>query len=141
MFMHMCICTHLTTSHYVYNYVLMDIHKCIIIQTLLFIQILMSVVMVQIFVLKHVLTLMDASLVDVIVVIYWMMMGLLVMVSTNMCTIMIINLHIHIHTNINAYLHAYLFAKHINKYIWRLMGLHAVVCAHVPMSINACNYK
>ena len=77
----------------------------------------MSVVMVHIFVLKHVLTLMDASLVDVIVVIYWTLMGSLVMVSTNMCTIMIINLHIHTHTNIHLYLHAYLLAKHVNKYI------------------------
>ena len=51
----------------------------------------MSVMMV--FVPKHVQTLLEASLVDVILDIYW-----------------------------------------------RLMGLHAVVCAHVSMSIHACNY-
>ena len=28
----------------------------------------------------------------------------------------------------------------ILDFYWRLMGLHAVVCAHVPMSIHACNY-
>ena len=56
---------------------LMDIHKFIIVHTLLFIEILMSVVMM--FVPKHVQTLMEASLVDVIVVIYWTLMGLLVM--------------------------------------------------------------
>ena len=78
-FVHMCICTNFTTSHYVYNYV-MDIHKYIIIHTLLFIQILMSVVMVQIIVPKHVQTPMGDSFVDVIVVIYWILMSLLVMV-------------------------------------------------------------
>ena len=72
-----------TTSHYVYNYVLMGIHKYIIIHTLSSIQILMSVVMVQTIVTKHVLTLMEASLVDVIVVINWTLMGLLVIVSTS----------------------------------------------------------
>ena len=61
----------------------MDIDKYIIIHTLLFIQILMSVVMLQIFVHKYVQTLMEASFVDVIVVIYWTLMGLLVMVRTN----------------------------------------------------------
>ena len=50
----------------------------------------MSVVMEQTIVPKYVLTLLEASLVDVVVVIYWTLMGLLVMVSTNMCTI---NLH------------------------------------------------
>ena len=100
-----------TTSHYVYNYVLIGIHKYIVIHTLLFIQIFMSVVMVQMIVPKHVQTLLEASLVDVIVVMYWTLMGLLVMVSTNVCTIMIINLHIHVHTHTN--IHAYLLAKHI----------------------------
>ena len=47
--------------------------------------------MVLMFVPKHVKTLMEASLVHVRVVIYWTLMGLLVMVS---CTIMIIKLHI-----------------------------------------------
>ena len=28
----------------------------------------------------------------------------------------------------------------ILDFYWRLMGLHAVVCAHVQMSIHACNY-
>ena len=64
----------------------------------------MSVVMVQMIVPKHVLTLMEASLVHVIVVINWTLMGLLVMVSTNMCTIMIITLYLHINTNIQAYI-------------------------------------
>ena len=50
MFVHMCICAHFTTSQYVYNYMLMSIHKYIIIHTQLFIQILMSVVMVHMFV-------------------------------------------------------------------------------------------
>ena len=114
----MCICTHIysrTSSHYVYNHVHMDIHKYIIVHALLFIQILMSVVVVQMIVPKHVQTLLEASLVDVIVVIYWTLMNLLVMVSTNMCTVMIINLHIHTHTKKHPYLHAYLLAKHINK--------------------------
>ena len=46
----------------------------------LFIQILMSVVKEQMFVPKHVQTQLEASFVDVIMVIYWMMMGLLVLV-------------------------------------------------------------
>ena len=44
------------------------------------IQILMSVAMEHITVLKHVITLKEVSLVDVIVVIYWIVMRLLVMV-------------------------------------------------------------
>ena len=40
----------------------------------------MSVVMVHMFVPKHVQTLMEASFVDVIVVMYWTLMGLPVMV-------------------------------------------------------------
>ena len=40
----------------------------------------MSVVIEPTIALKHVQTLMEASLVDVIMVIYWMLMGLLVMV-------------------------------------------------------------
>ena len=110
-----------TTSHY---NVLMGIHKYIIIHTLLSIQILMSVVMVQTLVPKHVQTLMEASLVDVILVMNWTLMGLLVIVSTYLCTIMIINLRIHTRTNIHAYQLGYLLAKHINKYIcmyqWRI---------------------
>ena len=47
----------------------------------------MSVVMVRMIVPKHVPTLLEASLVIVIVVIYWILMGLLVMISTNMCPI------------------------------------------------------
>ena len=43
-------------------------------------QILMSVVLEHIVVLKHVQTLKEVSIVDVIVALYWMMMGLLVMV-------------------------------------------------------------
>ena len=80
---HMCICTHFTTSHYVYNYVLMDIHKYITIHTFLFIQILMSVMMEHMIAPKHVQTLLEALFVDVIVVIYWMLMELLVMVCIN----------------------------------------------------------
>ena len=78
----------------------------------------MSVIKKQMIVPKHVQTLLEASLVDVIMVIYWTLMGLLVMVSTNLCTIIIITLHIHtntsIHPYLHAYLHAYLLAKHIN---------------------------
>ena len=91
MFIHMCICTHFTTSHYVYNYILMDIHKYIIVHTLLFIQILMSVAMEHITVLKHVLTLKEVSLVDVIVVIYWIVMTLPVMVCRSLLCILIHN--------------------------------------------------
>ena len=40
----------------------------------------MSVVMEHTIALKHAQTLMEASFVDVIMVIYWMLMGLLVMV-------------------------------------------------------------
>ena len=29
----------------------------------------------------------------------------------------------------------------ILDFYWRLMGLHAMVCAHIQMSIHACNYK
>ena len=95
MFVHMCICTHFTTSHYVYNY---SIHKYIIIHTLLFIQKLMSVVMAQMIAPKYVLILhQEASLVYVILDFYWRLIGLLVMVSTNLCTIRIINLCIHTH--------------------------------------------
>ena len=107
MFVHLYVCTHFTTSHYVYNYILMDIHKYIIIHTLLFIQILMSVVMVHMFVPSiHVWTLMEAILVDVILDIHWGLMRLRVMVSTNVFIIVIINLHIH--TNIHSYIHTYL---------------------------------
>ena len=53
----------------------------ILIHTFLTIYKLMSVVIV--FVPKHVHTLMEASLVDVLVVIYWMLVELLVMVCTN----------------------------------------------------------
>ena len=49
-------------------------------------QILMSVVMEPTIVPKHVQTLMEASLVDVIVVIYWILMGLLVTVCKNKIT-------------------------------------------------------
>ena len=59
---------------------LIDIHRYIIVHTLLFIQILMSVVKEQMFVPKHAQTQLEASFVDVIMVIYWMMMGLLVLV-------------------------------------------------------------
>ena len=86
----------------------------------------MSVVKEQMFVPKHVQTQLEASFVDVIMLIYWMMMGLLVMVSKNLFTIMIINLHMHIHTNIHAYLHAYLLAKHINKYLCICMYVYNV---------------
>ena len=127
----MCICTHFTTSHYVYNYVLMDMHKYIIVHTLLSIQILMSVLMKTVVALKHVQTLLEASVVDVIVVIYWTLMGLLVKVSVNLCTIMIINLHMHIHTNIHAYLHAYLLAKHINKYICICMYVYILKYSYI----------
>ena len=54
---HMCICTHFITSHYVYNYVLMGLRKYIIIHTLLFVQILMNVVMEHMIAPKHVQTL------------------------------------------------------------------------------------
>ena len=101
---------------------------------ILFVQILMSVVKEQMFVPKHVQTLLEASFVDVVVVIYWTLMGLLVMVSTNMCTIMIINLHIHIHTNINAYLHAYLLAKHINKYICICMYVYILKYSYITVT-------
>ena len=90
----MCICTQFTTSHYVYNDMPMGIHKYVIIHTLLFIQILMSVMMEHMFAPKHVQTQLEAIFVDVILDFYW-----------------------------------------------RLMGLHAVVCAHVQMSIHACKYK
>ena len=68
----MCIymCTHFTTSHCVYNYALMGIHKYIIIHTLLFIQILMSVVIIQMIAPNYVLILQEASLVDVILDFY-----------------------------------------------------------------------
>ena len=58
--------------------------------------------MVHRFVPKHVQTLIEASLVDVIVVIYWTLMGLLVMVSTNMCVI--ISIQTYMHTYKNTYL-------------------------------------
>ena len=61
------------------------------------VQILMSVLMKQMIVLKHVQTLLEASFVDVIVVIYWMMMGLLVMVCRS-CIIIAFN---------NTYKHKY----------------------------------
>ena len=57
----------------------MDIHKYIIIHTLLFIQILMSAVMVQMMVQivpKHVQILLEPILVDVILDIHWRLMGL-----------------------------------------------------------------
>ena len=49
------------------------------------VQILMSVLMKQMIVLKHVQTLLEASLVDVIVVIHWILTGLLVMVCRSIC--------------------------------------------------------
>ena len=67
----------------VYNYVLMDIHKYITIHTLLFIEILMSVVMIQMLVPKDVQTLKEASVVNVIMVMKWMLIELVVMVCTN----------------------------------------------------------
>ena len=43
---------------------------------------------------------------------------------------------IHVQTQLQAIL-----VDVIMDFYWRLMGLHAVVCAHVQMSIHACNYK
>ena len=63
----------------------------------------MSVVMVQMIASKYVQTQLEAILVDVILDFDWRLMGLLVMVSTNLCTIMIINLRIHTHTNVYTY--------------------------------------
>ena len=34
-----------------------------------------------------------------------------------------------------------ILADVIMDFYLRLMGLHAVVCAHIQMSIHACNYK
>ena len=68
----------------------------------------MSVVQEQMIAPIHVQILLEPILVDVVPDIYWGLMGLPVMVSTNLFIIVIINLHIH--TNI----HAYLLAKHIN---------------------------
>ena len=48
----------------------------------------MSVVLEHIIVLKHVQTLKEVSIVDVIVALYWMMMGLLVMVYIQTCPYM-----------------------------------------------------
>ena len=48
----------------------------------------MSVVMKQMIAPIYVQTLMEASLVDVIVALYWMMMGLLVMVCIQTCAYM-----------------------------------------------------
>ena len=48
----------------------------------------MSVLINQLVALKHVQTLKEASLVDVIVALYWMMMGLLVMVCIQTCPYM-----------------------------------------------------
>ena len=45
----------------------------------------MSVVFKMVVALKHVQTLKEASIVDVIVALYWMMMGLLVMVCIQTC--------------------------------------------------------
>ena len=48
----------------------------------------MSVLLKEIIVLKHVQTLKEVSIVDVIVAFYWMMMGLLVMVCIQTCPYM-----------------------------------------------------
>ena len=48
----------------------------------------MSVVFKMVVALKHVQTLKEASIVDVIVALYWMMMGLLVMVCIQTCAYM-----------------------------------------------------
>ena len=48
----------------------------------------MSVLMKQMIVLKHVQTILEASFVDVIVALIWMMMGLLVMVCIQTCPYM-----------------------------------------------------
>ena len=53
-----------------------------------FLQILMSVAMEEMIALKHVQTLKEISIVDVIVAFYWMMMGLLVMVCIQTCSYM-----------------------------------------------------
>ena len=144
MFVHVYLYKNYATSYYVhvYNYALMDIHKYIIVHLLLFIQVLIFVVIMQVVAPNYVLILQEASLVDVIVVINWTLMGLHVLVSTNVCTIVIINIHLHvtmyipIQTYMHTYMHTYLLnILHVHMHI--KVFIHEYIFTY--LEINECS--